>query len=155
MERVRIKKAEESNLPEVINIWKRNIETINTAADIAELFYEFKKYFFVAIDVSTLAEIGKNINVVGFVGGAIRRGRGHISGIAVEKEYRNKGIGVRLLNTAEKEFIAAGLDKVALEVRKSNRNAIQFYENQGYRWSHIVKGYYADGEDAIVYVKKI
>lgn len=149
----RIRKAEDADLQEIIRVWKRNIKTINTASDIADLFHSFKKYFFVV--VATPADTGFENKVIGFVGGAIRSGHGHISGIAVDEEYRMKGIGKDLLKTVEHEFIAKGFDKVTLEVRKSNRGAIGFYEKQGYKWSYIVKGYYADGEDAMVYEKRI
>ena len=153
MHEQRIRKAEDADLQEIIRVWKSNIKTINTASDIADLFHSFKKYFFVVVAMS--ADTGFENKVIGFVGGAIRGGHGHISGIAVDKEYRMKGIGKDLLKTLEHEFIAKGFDKVTLEVRKSNRGAIGFYEKQGYKWSYIVKGYYADGEDAIVYEKKI
>jgi len=93
--------------------------------------------------------------VIGFVGGAIRRGHGHISGLAVDKGYRMEGIGKRLLKIVDHEFLTSRFDKVTLEVRKSNWGAIRFYKKQGYKRAYLIKGYYADGEDAIVYEKKI
>ncbi|MHC1635838.1 MAG: ribosomal protein S18-alanine N-acetyltransferase [Candidatus Methanospirareceae archaeon] len=142
-----IKNAGEEDLDEIIRVWKWNIKTINTPADIAELFYEFKDYFFIAVPSEEYTKI------MGFVGGSIRMNQGHISGIAVEREYRRRGIGSRLLETAEEKFKRDGFDKVTLEVRKSNIGAIRLYEKQGYKKAYIIKGYYADGEDAIVYEK--
>ena len=151
MAEFRIRKAVESDLPEIIRLWKRNIKTINTASDIAELFYSFGRYFFVAVSTSASDE-GK---LIGFVGGAIRDGHGHISGIAVDKEYRRSGVGKGLTEAVEHEFLTDTLGRVTLEVRKSNRDAIRFYEKQGYKWLYTVRGYYADGEDAVVYEKRI
>lgn len=145
---MQIKNAKEKDLAEIIRIWKENIKTINTSADIAELFYEFNNYFFVAF--SKEVSFSK---VIGFVGGSIRLNHGHISGIAVEKEYRGKEIGRMLLETVEKKFIEDGFDKVTLEVRKSNISAIRLYEKTGYTRIYVVRGYYVDGEDAIVYEK--
>ncbi|MGB7000552.1 MAG: ribosomal protein S18-alanine N-acetyltransferase [Halobacteriota archaeon] len=143
---VQIRKATEADLRDIVRLWKGNIRTINTSSDIADLYHSFERYSFVVI----MAD-----EVIGFVGGAIRRGHGHISGLAVDKEYRMKGIGKRLLKIVDREFHASGFDKVTLEVRKSNWGAIRFYKKQGYKRAYFIKGYYADGEDAIVYEKKI
>jgi ribosomal-protein-alanine N-acetyltransferase len=143
---VQIRKATEADLRDIVRVWKRNIKTINTSSDIADLYHSFERYFFVA----TILD-----RVIGFVGGAIRRGHGHISGLAVDKGYRMKGIGKNLLKTLDHEFLASGFDKITLEVRESNWGVIRFYKKQGYKRAYLIKGYYADGEDAIVYEKKI
>jgi len=160
------KEAADADLQEIIRIWRSNIKTINTASDIADLFRAFKKYFLVAgypdtadknaADMTKAKKSfdGKN-KVFGFVGGTIRNGHGHISGIAVDKEYRMKEVGKNLLKTVERKFLADRFDRVTLEVRKSNLGAIRFYEKLGYKQLYIIKGYYADGEDAIVYEKKL
>ena len=161
MDELRIRKAAETDLQDIIRLWKRNIRTINTASDIADLFYPFKKYYLVA--VYTDADTANNgrpegrgrERIIGFVGGAIRSGHGHISGIAMDREYRMNGMGKRLLKMVDAEFLADGFEQITLEVRKSNRNAIRFYKKNGYKKSYDIKGYYADGEDAIVYEKKI
>ena len=151
MAEFRIRKAVESDLLEIIRLWKRNIKTINTASDIAELFYSFENYFFVAVSTSASIE-GK---LIGFVGGAIREGHGHISGIAVDKECRRSGVGKGLIKAVEQEFLTDAFERVTLEVRKSNWDARRFYEKQGYKPSYTVRRYYADGEDAVVYAKEI
>ena len=150
MAEFRIRKAVESDLDEIIRLWKRNIRTINTASDIAELFYAFEKYFFVAVPVANTEN-----RVIGFIGGAVREEHGHISGIAVDKDYRRRGVGKGLIKAVEREFLTNAFDTVTLEVRKSNWDAIRFYEQQGYKRAYFVKGYYADGEDAIVYAKRM
>ncbi|HDN68758.1 MAG TPA: N-acetyltransferase [Methanomicrobia archaeon] len=169
-EEVSVRNAAGSDLREIVRLWQTNIKTANTAPDIADFFYSFKIYFFVAVcsgsacsgsacSGSACSGSADTTNkIVGFVGGTVRNGSGHdahISGIAVEKEHRRRGIGTRLLTTVEREFRADGFGKVTLEVRKSNRAAINFYEKQGYKRSYFVTGYYADGEDAIVCEKRL
>ena len=163
MDELRIRKAVVTDLQDIIRLWKRNIRTINTASDIADLFHPFKKYYLVAVYTDADAGTANNgmfegrgrERVIGFVGGAIRSGHGHISGIAMDREYRMNGIGKLLLKMVGAEFLADGFEQITLEVRKSNRNAIRFYKKNGYKKSYDIKGYYADGEDAIVYEKKI
>ena len=154
MDEFRLRKAVESDLQEIIRLWKQNIKTINTASDIADFLHQSPNYFFVAVPMSAKSASPAE-KLIGFVGGAVRGGHGHISGIAVDKEYRNGKVGEKLINAVERKFIDDAFETVTLEVRKSSRSAMRFYELQGYQPSYIVKGYYADGEDALVYAKKI
>ncbi|HDS45735.1 MAG TPA: N-acetyltransferase [Methanomicrobia archaeon] len=147
----RLRKAERSDLNSVIRLWKRNIKTVNTAADIAEFFDAAEYYFYVAVAPGSN---GKE-NLIGFIGGAIRGGHGHISGIAVDKPYRRRGVGKELMTALELAFLNESFTIITLEVRVSNTGAIRFYEKQGYRMVYTVKGYYADGEDAFVCKKKL
>lgn len=149
-----LRKAAESDLEKIIRLWKDNIKTVNTASDIADLFHPFANYYFVAV-VTLPTSRGTEERLIGFVGGAVRAGHGHISGIAVDKAYRRRKVGEGLIKTVEREFYAAAFDTVTLEVRPSNTGAIRFYETQGYKPEYTVKRYYADGEDALVYAKPI
>ena len=149
-----IRKAVESDLEGIIRLWKENIKTVNTASDIADLFHPFANYYFVAVaPLTTLT--GTEEKLIGFVGGAVRVGHGHISGIAVITAYGRRKVGEELIKAVEHEFRTAAFDTVTLEVRPSNTGAMRFYEKQGYKPTYTVKRYYADGEDALVYAKKI
>ena len=153
MDEFRLRKAVESDMQEIIRLWKQNIKTINTASDIADFFYSSKNLFFVAVSTLT-TRANTDEKLIGFVGGAIRRGHGHISGIAVDNEYRRRDVGAELIKALEHKFRTDAFETVTLEVRKSNRSAMRFYEKQGYKPTYTVKGYYADGEDALVYEKR-
>lgn len=148
----RVRKAVESDLQEIIRVWKQNIKTSNTTEDIAEFFHASEDYFFVA--VSTAASTDDE-RIIGFIGGAIRGGHGHISGIAVDKGYRRQKIGEELIYALEHQFRTNKFDTVTLEVRKSEKGAKKFYEKLGFKPAYVVKKYYADDEDAFVCVKKI
>jgi len=149
-----LRRAVESDLEAIIRLWKQNIKTVNTASDIADLFHPFAQYYFVAVPALTTTDEPEK-KLIGFVGGAVRAGHGHISGIAVDPEHRRRKVGEALIKIVEHEFRTATFDTVTLEVRVSNRGAIQFYETQGYQPSCSIKRYYADGEDAFVYAKEI
>ncbi len=76
---------------------------------------------------------------------------GHITNIAVKREYRNRGIGRELLKSLfiiaeEREMIG-----LSLEVRISNITAQRLYTSLGFKPEGIRKGYYNDTkEDAII-----
>jgi len=151
---IEIRKAADPELRDIVSMWKRNIKTANTAYDIVTLYRYFKNYFLVAACTDTGNNTGTNSDIIGFVAGAVRDGHGHISGIAVDKEFRRNGVGMQLLKAVDATFLAEGYDRVTLEVRISNMEAIKFYEDHGYKSLFTIKGYYADGEDAIVYEVK-
>lgn len=73
--------------------------------------------------------------------------------IATRETEQRKGIGSQLLH--------AGLDQLTnedqcfLEVRDGNTKARAFYEKHGFKLYNVRKKYYADGEDAALYVKKL
>jgi ribosomal-protein-alanine N-acetyltransferase len=75
--------------------------------------------------------------------------------LAVEKPHRKKGIGTELM----KRFISIskerGAKRVSLEVRVSNREAIQFYEHLGFTKNGVLLMYYSDMEDGIKMVRPI
>lgn len=75
--------------------------------------------------------------------------KGHIVSIAVLEEYRRKGIGTELLKASMKSMKEYyGAEEVYLEVRVSNYPAISLYEKLGFKKIKVLRGYYADGEDA-------
>lgn len=73
----------------------------------------------------------------------------HLMNIAVAPEHRRRGIASRLVEAA---FARIEPDTpVTLEVRPTNRSAIELYEGFGFRSYGLRKGYYPDnGEDALI-----
>ena len=72
-----------------------------------------------------------------------------ILNFCVDEEYRNKGIGKSLIEKVLE--ISVGI--ITLEVRVSNNNAINLYQKYGFERALIRKGYYSNGEDAILMVR--
>jgi len=76
----------------------------------------------------------------------------HIANIAVAPHLRRKGLGSQLIRRTIELARSKGVHRVELEVRRSNREAIRFYEKHGFRHVRTVKGYYQpEFEDALVY----
>ncbi|MCR5194991.1 MAG: ribosomal protein S18-alanine N-acetyltransferase [Pseudobutyrivibrio sp.] len=70
--------------------------------------------------------------------------------IVISEEYRGLGIGRALLNHSIEELQSSGVEKLFLEVRKSNTPARQLYETFGFEQIGIRKYFYSDPvEDAI------
>lgn len=75
--------------------------------------------------------------------------------ISVAKEYQGRGISHILLEDCLKRVKALDCEKVFLEVRTSNKKAIELYKKHGFIKTSIRKGYYDDGEDALILEKRI
>lgn len=66
-------------------------------------------------------------------------------------EYRRQGIGRRLMEAMLTAAREKGASSVALEVRESNRGAIQLYEEYGFCQEAVRKKYYREPEeDAVI-----
>ena len=83
------------------------------------------------------------------------KGLGHLLNLAIEKSFRRKKLGERLLLTAINIFVEKELSTAVLEVRTSNSIAIRLYERHGFAVHHVEKAYYPDGEDGLVMVKAL
>lgn len=93
--------------------------------------------------------------VVGYVIARKVNSKGHIIAIAVAPEHRCRGIGRALMLAVEEELKKRGVSELWLEVRVSNRRAVSFYRRLGYVEKGILKGYYSDGEDAMLLKKYV
>lgn len=76
------------------------------------------------------------------------RSRGYIGMLAVQKEYRGKGIAKELVKKAISEMIKEGVDEVMLETEVVNIPAISLYENMGFIRSKRLYRYYMNQHDA-------
>ena len=79
----------------------------------------------------------------------------HITNLAVSPEVRRRGIAVALLRHSLKEAAEAGAIWCQLDVRTSNAPARELYGQLGFKPFGIRKGYYRDGEDAVVMGKDL
>jgi ribosomal protein S18 acetylase RimI-like enzyme len=82
-------------------------------------------------DLFLVAEL--NEEIIGTVIGGYDGRRGIIYHLAVYKNVREQGVGAMLMNEVEKRLQAKGCVKCYLLVVADNENAIQFYENRGWR----------------------
>lgn len=70
-----------------------------------------------------------------------------IQDILVDKNFRRKGYAQLLINWLIKE---TKNNKIFLEVRRGNINAINLYKKCNFKAVNIRKKYYSDGEDACI-----
>ena len=99
--------------------------------------------------------IKKNGKIIGVSCGAIQPNlKLRILIIALDKSYRRKGYGKKLLNIMVERSLVYGVKKVTLEVRKDS-SAISFYRNLNFSSVDVLPCYYQDGCDGIVMEKLI
>ncbi|MBQ0099669.1 MAG: ribosomal protein S18-alanine N-acetyltransferase [Firmicutes bacterium] len=96
-----------------------------------------------------------NDKIVGFIGFSISLDTADIETVCVDKLYRKQGIGTELILRAERFLKEKNINKIFLEVRNSNDQAINLYIKSGFNKISIRKKYYSDGEDAIIMQKEI
>ena len=78
-----------------------------------------------------------------------------VGNVAVAEAFRGRGYGKILMEAMHEKARSHSAERMLLEVRPSNTPARRLYEGLGYIPVGLRKGYYADGEDAIVMEKKI
>ncbi|MDR0652801.1 MAG: ribosomal protein S18-alanine N-acetyltransferase [Synergistaceae bacterium] len=82
-------------------------------------------------------------------------GGAHLMNLAVLPEYRRHGVALQIM--AAFDVLASDwlCKRMYLEVRASNTGARAFYAALGFVYSSRVKGYYRDGEDALVLAARL
>jgi ribosomal-protein-alanine N-acetyltransferase len=73
-----------------------------------------------------------------------------INNIAVRREARRQGLGRRLLDQLLETGRSRGCRTVRLDVRPSNRPAVELYRRAGFRVAGVRPRYYAGSEDGWV-----
>lgn len=73
----------------------------------------------------------------------------HLNLLGVARPFQSQGLGKRLLGWLEETALAGGVFDIFLEVRASNRTALNFYRAAGYRSVHRLPNYYCGREDGL------
>ena len=98
-------------------------------------------------------------DIVGFIIGSIERvGEvvfGHIYTLDIAVKYRRKGIGMKLLNRLEQEFVEENVRECYLEARMDNTGALELYHKHGYARVKLLRNYYSKGRHGILLVKRL
>ena len=142
-----IKRATVSDVNSINNIENHLPKRILSFDDIINDISNPNTYYFIA---------QTNDLPIGYI--SVKNMIDHIDiiSIAVEEKYRKKRIGTILLNRV---FVLAkelNISSIYLEVRVSNKSAINFYEKNGFNLITTRKNYYSDNhEDAFIYLKNL
>ena len=114
----------------LLNSFASRFETIWTGkADPTILAKKLSKYG----TTIELTEQGKQIGFAAFYHNNFETKEAFLSLIAVHPQFEHCGYGMRLLAIVETICKDSGMAFLALEVRKTNSNALGFYRKMGYK----------------------
>jgi ribosomal-protein-alanine N-acetyltransferase len=146
---IRIRKAKANDISAIANIeqqrfphpWKKNYLTDELAHDIS--------YFYAAEDILTL-------QVAGYIIFWIVEDLLELHKIVTAENYKRKGIGKKLFLFMLEIAKQKKVKEIFLEVRKSNTEAIKFYDSFHFELAGTRKDYYREpSEDALIYRKNL
>ena len=93
--------------------------------------------------------------IIGYIGISYVLDSADIISIVVHKEYTQKGIATLLLQEIFEFAKENNIQKIMLEVRRSNIPAQKLYEKHGFKQIAIRNNYYDNTEDALIYEKEL
>ena len=141
-----IRKFTPNDLKRIYEIERMSF-TQSYGIDMFQQLYEMGVGFLVAEDEGY---------VIGYVIFWIKyENQGHIISIAVDKNYRRSGVGIKLLVKAIAILSLLKLDTIYLEVNENNVGAVDFYKNFSFKIDRVVPGYYENGDRAILMYLKL
>ncbi len=76
--------------------------------------------------------------IVASVMGGYEGHRGWINYLAVDPDYRHRGLARQITAAVEEKIISMGCPKINLQIRADNLQAIRFYESIGYKKDAVV-----------------
>lgn len=97
----------------------------------------------------------ENGNIVALLSGYFAEGEGDITSVAVDENFRRKGIAQKLITEFIKN-LPENTENIFLEVRENNTPAINLYEKCGFEKLSLRKNFYSNPcENAVVMVKNL
>jgi ribosomal-protein-alanine N-acetyltransferase len=133
-----IRKAQISDLDEILKIEKENFET---PWSLESFLNELSASY------STCYIYEENFKVIGYIVLHIILNEIQIANISVDKNFQGKRVGFKLLDFVLKTYRGFIF---FLEVRVDNFRAIKLYEKFGFKKIGLRKDYYGKGKDAIL-----
>lgn len=92
----------------------------------------------------------------GYIGVHVILDEAFIANIAVHPDYRNKGIGRKILEQAHTVVKEKGVKTISLEVRPSNTAAVRLYKSLDYEEKGVRKNFYTSpAEDGLILTRTI
>lgn len=64
--------------------------------------------------------------------------RGWINYLAVSPDHRKQQYGRKMMDAAQELLLQKGCPKINLQIRKTNRQAIEFYQSLGFTDDHVI-----------------
>ncbi len=143
MQKISVKPFDESDIEEAVKLEKECFSSPWSKNGFKCAIEEGLSYFICARN--------ENGDFLGYAGMYSAADEGYIYNIAVRTKYRSNGVGTALLKKLLEYAGGRGLSFLSLEVRKSNINAIKFYEKLRFKELGIRKDFYDfPKEDAVI-----
>ena len=111
----------------IVDFWKKNDITVtpsDTPEQIACAARQHPQLFIIGC--------GPEDEIVGTVWGTFDGRRGYVAHLAVDRPYRNRGLGSLLMDRVEHEFKKLKCYKVHLFVEEQNTEVGDMYRRRGY-----------------------
>ena len=117
-----IREKNNEDIKKIMDIWiKSNLDAHNFISK--DYFYNNFDFVKDAIENATVYVYEQESKVIGFVG----INQEFIEGIFVDRNYRSKGIGKKLIDYCKKNY-----NTLSLNVYCKNKKAIEFYKREGF-----------------------
>jgi ribosomal-protein-alanine N-acetyltransferase len=144
MTEINIRKADFSDIEQVLKIEQESISSWTFSQFLHELNNEFSNFLVCEYDNS----------IAGYIIAWKITDEIQLNSIAVKRSLRKQGVGGKLLSALYKDNSGGQFKSVFLEVRSRNSDAISFYINNGFTKTGVRKKYYND-DDAVLMEKKL
>ncbi|MDO4616514.1 MAG: ribosomal protein S18-alanine N-acetyltransferase [Lachnospiraceae bacterium] len=141
-----IREMREEDLDQVAYIEQMNFSTPWTREDF-HTWLNRQEGLFLAAELEG--------RVIGYCGVILAPPEGDITNVSVLSEHRGRGVGSMLVSKLLKQIEDRKIERIFLEVRESNQQAIRLYEQLGFNRIGVRKRYYEKPEeDALVMVRE-
>ncbi|HII07405.1 MAG TPA: GNAT family N-acetyltransferase [Methanotrichaceae archaeon] len=142
---MRIRRAEARDLPSILAVEK--------ACFSRDVAFPADTTSFLLDEATTL--VAEDDEVTGFVMGFVNGEWSKVVTLDVLPERRREGLGKKLMEALEEEFVSQGARATLLEVSVENREALALYVKLGYAKAVLVEDYYGTGKDAHLMMKRL
>lgn len=102
------------------------------------------------VPTTTFLVAERGARFVGYAAVSVVQDVGELQRIATDPGARRTGVAAALLTAAAEHAAAAGVERLLLEVRHDNVEALALYSGAGFVEIARRAGYYRDGADAVV-----
>ena len=149
--------ARPEHIPQICEIERQCFSEPWSPESITREFTDDMARYFVAESGAHTAGQNETPGVVaGYCGYWSIAGEAHITNVAVNPNFRNRGAGAGLIGFMLGDIKALRHSAATLEVREDNYTAIRLYERFGFERAGLRRKYYDHGKkDALIMWKKI
>jgi len=85
--------------------------------------------------------------IIGFIIYELNEDRLNVINLAVDPQWRRRGVGTAMINKLIGKLSHQRRNRILLEVRETNLNALLFLRNNGFRAINILKDHYDDSQE--------